>query len=170
MVISRSMDERMAAIEAGDEPPLYAEMWHLLLQQAEVAVERRLQAYPEMVAKGRIDETLAATDITGWQLLVQEWRWIITGEGEPPARITLPDRITAVDLAWARVRNEINNGNTSYDILRQSHLIRALRWHLDQIRFGNPAIHFIASCNHEWRRRQAEAETGEPSITERAAA
>ena len=62
--------------------------------------------------------------------------------------------MAAVDLAIVRVDQEMARGNRTHDVLRQSHLIEALRWHLLCSTHGEPMIHRCARTNHQLRAEQ----------------
>ena len=165
VVVWHSHDWQPDPAEA--ERPLYAFDYEALLGQCKTALERRRHAYPQMITKGTIKPDLAAQDILGWKLLCAEWQWVLertdpethgAGTGTLPDVNTLPIRRAAVDLALLRVDQELERGNRGHEILRQSHLNQALRWHLTRLKFGAPAVHFWADCT---RRAQAKP-TPEP--------
>jgi len=132
--------------------PLYAREDEALLAHCRTALSRRQASYPAMIERGSIAPDLAARDIAAWEALAAEWLWIISGQGEPPQRQTLPDRVAALDLAKVRVDQEMAKGNRSHDIRRQSHVIAALRWHLARSGAdGDPMIHSCARFNHAHR-------------------
>lgn len=137
----------------GDRP-LYAHDYAELLGQCEDGLARRRKAYPEWVRTGQLADEEAARDIAAWELLVAEWRWILSGEGAPPPRHTLSQRIDAVNLALERVSVEVRRRG-GHEVLRQSHLLQALRWHLVTHRFGAPAVHFFAAATHAARAEAA---------------
>lgn len=140
--------------DEGDRP-LYAHEHAELLEQCGIALERRRKAYPEWIRRGQIAEDEARRDIEAWELLQAEWQWIITGEGTPPPPHTLRQRFDAVNLALERVDAEIRR-RPGHEVLRQSHLLQALRWHLVTHRFGAPAAHFFARVTHDARRQAAQ--------------
>jgi hypothetical protein len=126
-----------------DAAPLYIDEWATLREQCRRALDRRRETYPAWIAAGKITEDLAARDIRAWEQLLGQWIWIVDGPEAPgavlPARQDLIDRVEAVDLALARVSQEINRGNRTFDVLLQSHLNQALRWHLEPERFSPEA-------------------------------
>ena len=136
--------------------PLYAHEHEALLVQCRTMLERRLAQYPAMIERGAITREEAKADIAAWRRLVAEWEWIEGGVGLPPLSYSLPARIAAVNLAMVRVDQELARGNRGYDILRQSHLIEALRWHLLNIVEGEPMIHRCARFNHKARAAQGK--------------
>lgn len=137
-----------------EEPPLYAHDWTTLLEQCQTALQRRRDAYPRMIERRLIEDAVATRDIAAWEMLVAEWRWIISGQGKSPAASTLNERLAAIDLAMIRVRKEIDHGRASHDLYRQAHLIAALRWHLVHHIHGEPRIYGTARVNHTIRNDQ----------------
>lgn len=142
-----------------DERPDLVDEHPALLAQAREALARRQQAYPALIAKGEVTEQLAQADIAGWHNLVQEWDWIVSGSGEAPHPLTLRGRVAAVDLALDRIEAELGRsgggvaGGRRTDLLRQQALNQALRWHLGQLKFDAPAVHFWAECTRQARQR-----------------
>lgn len=122
-----------------------------LREQAETALARRREAYPQMIARGQITAEDAQADIEAWELIAAEWRWICTGEGDLPHPLTLRVRIAAVDLAMERVTAELERGRRSAEVIRQAHLVEALRWHLACLKFDAPAVHFWAGLTRQCR-------------------
>jgi len=141
-----------SAEDLGWDVPIYAYQYEELLEQARTALDRRKQAYPDMVTRRMITQDLATRDIRAWELIVAEWTWICTGKGALPPASTLPDRIAAVDLALQRIRQELDRGNRGHDLLRQSHLNQALHWHLHRLRHGEPTIHHLIDLTRRMRR------------------
>lgn len=138
------------------DEPLYAHDWPELLAQARKSLETRRASYPAWVKAGRITEEQAEADIQAWAWIVDEWHWVITGEGAPPPSLSLSYRRAAVKLSLDRVDAELKRGNRTHDMHRQAHLLMALEWHLDQLRFGVPMIHLVSERNHaRWRAREA---------------
>lgn len=137
--------------DSADPHPAFAFQYDLLYRQCCAALDRRTAAYPELIRKGQIDPALAADDITGWQLLCAEWRWILTGEGELPGAETLPRRIAAVELAASRITTQIDRTAPSHELWAQQSAVIALAWHLARLRHGNPAVHRLAAMTRNIR-------------------
>lgn len=143
-------------------PVPHAVAEHLALaEQAQAALERRQQAYPPLVIGGKMTEADAQADIAAWQALAAEWRWIATGRGALPPCHTLFDRIEAVDRAIDRVATALARAAHDEELQRQQALYLAMRWHLSRLRWGDPAIHFLASITHQLRARCAVCPTCE---------
>ena len=137
-----------------EEAPLYAHDWATLLAHCRTALQRRRDAYPKMIERRLIDTDVATRDIAAWEMLVSEWRWIVSGQGKAPPRETINERIAAVDLAMIRLRHELDNGRRNHDLYRQAHLIQALNWHLVHQLHGEPRVYGIARVNHTIRHGQ----------------
>lgn len=142
--------------------PVYAHDWESLLGQCRIALARRERSYPAMIASGTIEQAAADTDIEAWQRLVAEWTWITTGDGSPPPTMSLRIRREAVALALSRIDHELERGRRASSIELQQLLNQALAWHLDQIRFGEPAVHFCARFNHETAALRKENTDAQP--------
>lgn len=131
--------------------PIYADEWLLLLAQAEKSLASRQEHYPAWIKRGQITQADADRDIRAWELLVAEWRWIVTGEGAPPPADTLADRRAAVALSQHRIEAELSRGNRTHEMYRQAHLANALEWHLATLKFEAPAVHFFADLTRKCR-------------------
>lgn len=137
--------------------PLYAMDYDALLAQAKSSLEVRERIYPSWIQRGDIADDEAARDIEGWRQLVAEWTWIVEGTGELPPRHTLRQRLASVDLSLERVDVEIRRRG-GHEVLRQSHLLQALRWHLQRLDDGEPAVHRLTRLS---RALQAQAAAGQ---------
>ena len=133
-----------------DDRPAYADEWAALLGQCRVALARREKSYPAMIKAGTIDRDDAAADFAAWRNLVDEWTWIVTGQGSAPPASTLSARKAAVDLALNRIADQLQTGRRTDEIEIQQMLNQALAWHLARTRFGAPAVHFCAAINHQF--------------------
>lgn len=133
-----------------DDPYLLLD-YDSLLAHCEAALARRQESYPKLIARSELAADEAQADITAWTLLAQEWRWIISGEGQCPPPWTLFDRIEAVDLALQRVEKAIERQGLTADLRHQLGCNQALRWHLGHLKYGDPAVHFYAAATHAAR-------------------
>lgn len=106
-----------------------------LLAEADGALDRRRQQYPELVAKGRMDEKVAANEIRIWTAIVADWRSTVSGRGNKGVDATIEDKIAVLtetiaryDTAMAkeirasasRIQRDINMGADFY-MLRVLH-------------------------------------------------
>lgn len=140
-----------ATLDLWPDTPLYAWDYAALLDQAQGALRRRREGYPKLVERGAMTPADAEDDIGAWELIEAEWRWIAEGNGTLPAPATLDRRLGAIDLALERVGTELRRGNRAHDMFRQSHLLQAMRWHLERIEHGAPAVHRYARLSREIR-------------------
>lgn len=147
------------------DTPLYAWNYDALLEQAQSALQRRRDGYPKLVERQIMSQSDADDDIAAWQLLTAEWQWIVDGTGDLPARHTLDQRFGAIDLALERVGTELRRGNRGHDVYRQSHLLQAMRWHLERLKDGAPAVHYFAQLT----RAVSAGITGERAAEQEAA-
>lgn len=145
-----------SALEFWPETPLYAWDYDALLEQSEGALQRRREGYPKLVERGSMTQAEADEDIAAWELIEAEWRWIVDGSGQLPAAETLDQRLGAIDVALDRVGAELRRGNRQHDMFRQSHLLQAMRWHLERLKDGVPAVHHFARLTREIRAEMAE--------------
>lgn len=151
-----------------DTVPLCAWDYDDMLAQAQTALERRRAAYPEWVQRGQIAADEADRDIRAWELLEAEWRWIVDGTGQLPASHTRRQRCDAIEVAMARVSAEISR-RTRPELVAQAHVLQAMRWHLDRLWHGEPAVHHFQRQTRALRAEiisQAEA----PAMPRRRAA
>lgn len=106
-----------------------------LLTEAEGALDRRRQQYPELVAKGRMDEKAAVDEIRIWTAIVADWRGTVSGRGNKGVDATIEDKIAVLtqtiaryDMAMAkeirasgsRIQRDVNMGADFY-MLRALH-------------------------------------------------
>lgn len=138
------------------DTPLYAWDYAALLDQAKAALARRREGYPKLVERGTMAQADADEDIAAWALIEAEWRWIVDGTGELPPPASLDQRLAAIDLALERVGTELRRGNRQHDVFRQSHLLQAMRWHLERIDQGAPAVHRYTRLTREIRAELAQ--------------
>lgn len=140
-----------AALDLWPDTPLYAWDYDALLEQATGALARRRDGYPKLIERGSMDQALADEDIAAWELIEAEWRWIVDGSAELPSPSSLDQRLAAIDLALERVGTELRRGNRQHDVFRQSHLLQAMRWHLERLDHGAPAVHRFTRLTREIR-------------------
>lgn len=134
---------------AGDYPDLLA--------MAESMLAARQRRFPELVKAGRMDQARADTEIAIYAAIVADWRWIITGEGEPAHLATLMARREALDASLdtiAAIAAE-RNGFTHELALQAQHVI-AMRWHLELER----QTHAAAALTHKIRADLARKNAG----------
>ncbi len=144
-----------ATLDLWPDAPLYAWDYAAMLEQAEGALARRREGYPRLIERGAMDRADADEDMAAWEMIAAEWRWIVDGSGAPPPPGSLDQRLAAIDLALERVGTELRRGNRAHDVFRQSHLLQAMRWHLERLHEGAPAVHRFARLSREIRAEMA---------------
>lgn len=84
-----------------------------LLDEAEGALERRARQYPDLVAKGRMQEKVAADEIRIWTAIVADWRRVVSARGEKGVGATVREKIAVLTDAIGRydtaLASEIRN-------------------------------------------------------------
>lgn len=106
-----------------------------LLAEADGALDRRRQQYPDLVAKRRMDEKVATDELRIWTSIVADWRCTVSGRGSKDVDATIEEKIavlaqtiTRYDTAMAReirasgsrIQRDINMGADLY-MLRVLH-------------------------------------------------
>jgi len=144
-----------AALETWPDWPLYAWDYDAFLDQAKTALQRRRDGYPKLIEKGAMNADDAAEDIAAWELIAAEWQWVVDGTGQLPPPASLDQRLAAIDLALERVGTELRRGNRPHDVFRQAHLLQAMRWQMERVHEGAPAVHHYARLNRDIRAHMA---------------
>lgn len=84
-----------------------------LLKEAEGALERRARQYPDLVAKGRMQEKAAADEIRIWTAIVADWHQVVSGRGAKGTDATVREKIAVLTDAVGRydaaMASEIRN-------------------------------------------------------------
>lgn len=103
-----------------------------LLAMAERMLAVREKRFPALIAAGKMSAGQAEAEIATFRLIVADWRFICTGEGEPAPIASLEQRRTAID-ASLRTIAEIarEEGTFSAALADQAECVIALRWHLE---------------------------------------
>jgi hypothetical protein len=136
-----------------------------LAHYATEALWRRRDAYPALVRDGKMDADEAAADLDAWAVIAADWDWCATGLDNDRCRRapreTLPARIAALDTAIERLLGVIKTGPVTDLVIDQSECLAALRWWAEQERLAavgkapiTATAHFLATVNHEARRRE----------------
>ncbi|WP_068091049.1 hypothetical protein [Novosphingobium rosa] len=138
-----------------EDPPYEQNNLSALLGMAESMLATRQRRSPELIAGGAMDAESARAELAAAADLVTDWRWIVTGEGQPADAASLPARRELLDQALrtiAAIARERDGFSTALE--QQGHLVIAMRWHLEEGR----RTHEIAAFNHESRRIAAQAQ------------
>lgn len=142
-------------IEA-DHPPAYRHDHADLLAMAGTMLEARRKRFPRLVERSQLDQGEADRQLAIFAAIEADWRWIVTGEGEPASIMTLHDRREALDASLSTIAGVASErGGFDSDLAHQCECVIAMRWHLE---FDLVApVHSIARFNHEMRRTAQEA-------------
>jgi hypothetical protein len=114
------------------DPPSRAHDHADLLAMAERMLAVREKRFPALVAAGKMSAEDATAEIGTFRLIVADWRFICTGEGEPAPLGSLLQRRDALD-ASLRTIAEIarEEGTFTAALADQAECVIALRWHLE---------------------------------------
>lgn len=139
-----------------EDPPFLRHEHQQLLDMAKAMLETRQRRFPPMVERGQMDAAEAQAEIATVQAIVDDWHWIITGEGQPAHLNTLIARCALLDQAIQTIASIARDrGGFSVELEDQAHRVIAMRWHLEWPR----QTHAIAAFNHQMRREAAQPES-----------
>jgi hypothetical protein len=134
-------------IEAAD-PPIAREDSDQLLKMAEAMLKSRRDRFPGEVAGGKLTADEAQRELTAFEYLVANWRFIATGQGEPAGRGADHVLRDSLDEAIARIAAFAGEaGGFTETLGTQAQAVFALRWHLEP---GRETI-ALARLNHQLR-------------------
>lgn len=103
-----------------------------LLAMAERMLAVREKRFPALVAAGKMSAQQAEAETATFRLIVAEWRFICTGEGEPAPIASLEQRRAAIDASLRTIAEIARDEGTFSDALAdQAECVIALRWHLE---------------------------------------
>lgn len=103
-----------------------------LLAMAERMLAVREKRFPALIAAGKMSVGQAEAEIATFRLIVADWRFICTGEGEPAPIASLEQRRTAIDASLRTIAEIAREEGTFSDALAdQAECVIALRWHLE---------------------------------------
>jgi hypothetical protein len=142
-------------IEA-DDPPWARFDYDELLAMAEAMLAARTKRFPTLVQRGTMSAEAAQAELATFAAIVADWRWIVTGEGQPATLATIDARRAALDQSIRTIAEIARDERGFSDDLatRASHVI-AMRWHLDPDRKTNAC----AALTHLARRGICPGET-----------
>lgn len=133
-----------SGIEAAD-PPEYRRDYPELLDMAEAMLAERKTRFPDLVARNRISQAEADAEIRIFEHIVQDWRFIARGDGEPAPASTLIARREALSESIAKIAAIARRAHGfSEELAHRAQCVIALRWHLEP---GRPTVAF-ARINH----------------------
>lgn len=103
-----------------------------LLAMAERMLAVREKRFPALIAAGKMSAEQAEAEIATFRLIVADWRFICTGEGEPAPIASLEQRRAAIDASLRTIAEIAREEGTFSDALAdQAECVIALRWHLE---------------------------------------
>lgn len=142
------------------EPPVRRHDYADLLRMAQRMLDERRKRFPAMVAAGQLAQAEADREIATFEDLVADWRFIVTGEGEPASLMTLVARCAALDASLRTIADIARQERGfSATLGRQAECVIALRWHLEP---GRETI-ALARLTHQLRADAAAAQSREPA-------
>lgn len=103
-----------------------------LLAMAERMLAAREKRFPALVAAGSMSAEQAKAEIATFRLIVADWRFICSGEGEPAPVTSIDQRRAAIDASLRTIAEIAREEGAFSDALAdQAECVIALRWHLE---------------------------------------
>jgi hypothetical protein len=138
-----------SGIEA-DEPPTARYDYAHILALAQSMLAQRERLYPKMIERGQITSEAAAINLATFGHIVDEWRWVVTGEGNPAPIGSWPARVAALDEAISNIADIAQEaGCFTPDLAAKADLVIAMRWWMDLDH--RLSLHSITRLNHALR-------------------
>lgn len=114
------------------DPPYRIHDHAELLGMAERMLAVREKRFPALVAAGKMSADQAEAEIATFRLIVADWRFICTGEGEPASLASINQRRAAIDASLRTIAEIARDEGTFSDALAdQAEFVIALGWHLE---------------------------------------
>lgn len=114
------------------EPPNRIHDHADLLAMAERMLGVREKRFPALVAAGKMSPEEAEAQVATFRLIVADWRFICTGEGEAAPIASVEQRRAAIDASLRTIAEIAREEGTFSDALAdQAECVIALRWHLE---------------------------------------
>lgn len=155
------------AIEAA-EPPEYRRDFPELLEMAETMLASRKTAFPQQIQAGAITDAEAAAQLRIFEDIAADWRFIVTGRGQPASCATLPDRRAALDTSLATIASiAADQGGFSDTLAHQTQCVIAMRWHLEPGRQTIPLARFSHQLRAEAAAQAKEQANGQKTANAR---
>lgn len=131
-----------------EDPPVLRHAFSQLLQMAEGMLKSRRERFPGDIAAGRMADREAQIELTAFEYLAANWRFIVTGQGEPAGRGADHILRPALDEAIARIAAFAGErGGFTETLGDQAQAVIALRWHLEP---GRDSV-ALARLTHQLR-------------------
>jgi hypothetical protein len=147
-------------IETNDPP--FCRNDHVdLLAMAERMLDTRQRHFPKMVETRELDAGAAQAELATFGALVADWRWVVSGNGEPAHANTWAARATVLDQS-VRTLAEMarDQGGFSTALATQAHWVIALRWWHELPNLLN--LYATARLNHALRAGTFFQKEGKP--------
>ncbi|MFW2445968.1 MAG: hypothetical protein ACN4E6_01460 [Qipengyuania pacifica] len=138
-----------------DDPPEKRHDFADLLAMADAMLATRHERFPALVAAGDLSAEDAANEISAFEDLVADWRFIASAgsEGEPASALSVWRRRQLLDGSLRTLADIARQqGGFSENLSRQAECVIALRWHLEP---GRDQI-ALARLTHQLRIDAAE--------------
>lgn len=115
-----------------EDPPAMCHDFDQLLQMADEMLQSRRDRFPGEVAGGKLTAEEAQRELTAFEQLVANWRFIATLQGEPAGNAADHVLRDALDEAIARIAAFAGErGGFSEALGAKAQAVIALRWHLE---------------------------------------
>lgn len=126
-----------------------------LLAMAERMLSVREKRFPALIAAGKMSAEQAEAELATFRLIVADWRFICTGEGEPAPLASIDQRRAAIDASLRTIAEIAREEGTFSDALAdQAECVIALRWHLEPGRRTAPLSQLAREIRAESRTNQ----------------
>lgn len=103
-----------------------------LLAMAERMLAVREKRFPALIAAGSMSAEQAKAEIATFRLIVADWRFICSGEGESAPVASIDQRRAAIDASLRTIAEIAREEGTFSDALAdQAECVIAMRWHLE---------------------------------------
>ena len=135
------------------EPPPARHDHQDILDQARQMLATRKKKLPFLVHQRKMQKHHADHQIAICAFIVEDWEWIVTGQGQPACPTNLQDRKELLDESLSTIADIAReSGGFDEKLERQAALVIAMRWHLEKKHFRKD-IYWLAHTNHELRRQ-----------------
>ena len=132
------------------EPPTAKNDHEAILEQAQQMLATRKKKLPYLVHQRKMKKDEANRQIAIFTFIVEDWQWIVSGEGQPACGSNLQERKKQLDNSLqviAQIAAD-DGGFADPKLQRQAQLVIAMRWHLEPRENGRD-VHWFAELNHE---------------------
>lgn len=114
------------------EPPVCWSDYPALFEMAETLLQARRDQFPKEISAGKITQEAANLELSAFENLVQTWRFICSGQGQPADHGADHILRNSLDESLTRIAAHVaQHGGFNPRLTDQAHSIIALRWHLE---------------------------------------